>query len=131
MGLYASCCIIDDDELFSFRTKELIKDVNFCENVLTYSDGQNAIDGLIGLMVEGVTLPNLIFLDIQMPRRDGWSFLEEFVKLPSNVTNSVSIYITSSFADPEMLAKAKEYKVIKDFLVKPLTKEILLTIKKN
>ena len=125
MSLFSNCCIIDDDEFFSINSKRILKDVDFCDNILYYNGGQEALDGLIGLLVENISLPNVIFLDLNMPNRDGWSFLEEFEELPEEKIAHIHIYITSSFISPAFIEKAKKYKLVKDYIVKPLTESIL------
>ena len=66
MSVFSSCCIIDDDEFFSVSTKTTLKHYDFCDNILYYSEGQEAIDGLVGLLVENITLPDVIFLDLNI-----------------------------------------------------------------
>lgn len=128
MSIFSSCCIIDDDEFFSISSKRVLKQFDFSENILYYTGGQEALNGLIGLLVENIPLPNIIFLDLNMPRRDGWSFLEEFQDLPEDKIAHVQIYITSSFISPELIEKAKNYKLVKDYIVKPLTESAVKKI---
>ncbi|MEP2056319.1 MAG: response regulator [Maribacter litoralis] len=128
MSIFSSCCIIDDDEFFLVSTKTTLKHYDFCDNILYYSEGQEAIDGLVGLLVENITLPDIIFLDLNMPNRDGWSFLEEFEALPIDKIGHIQIYITSSFISPSFMEKAKKYKLVKDYLVKPLTEDAIKKI---
>jgi len=75
----------------------------------------------MNLLVENIPPPTIIFLDLNMPRRDGWSFLEEFQDLPEDKIAHVQIYITSSFISPELMKNAKNYSLVKDYIVKPLT----------
>jgi CheY-like chemotaxis protein len=128
MDAYKSCCIIDDDEFFAFNAKRLIKESGFAENVLWYSDGQRAIDGLVGLLIANINLPDIILVDLNMPNKNGWEFLDDFAALPVSKRSNVKIFIASSFISPELIEKAKDYNVIEDYLVKPLTEESLLHI---
>ena len=128
MDAYKSCCIIDDDEFFAFNAKRLIKESGFAENVLWYADGQRAIDGLVGLLIANINLPDIILVDLNMPNKNGWEFLDDFAALPVNKRSNVKIFIASSFISPEFIEKAKDYNVIEDYLVKPLTEESLLHI---
>ena len=128
MSIFSSCCIIDDDEFFSISSKNILKHHNFSDNILYYTGGQEALDGLIGLLVENIKLPDVIFLDLNMPNRDGWSFLEEFKDLPEDKIGHIKIYITSSFISPKYMEKAKDYKLVKDYIVKPLTESAVQKI---
>lgn len=125
MGVFSSCCIIDDDEFFVLSSKRILKQNDFSDNILYYTGGQEALDGLVGLLVENITLPTIIFLDLNMPNRDGWSFLEEFEEFPEEKINHIQIYITSSFISPTLIKKAKDHKLVKDYLVKPLTESVI------
>lgn len=125
MSKIGSCCIIDDDDFFAFNAKKLMKHVGFCENVLWYADGQEAIDNLVGLLIENIPLPEVILLDLNMPNKDGWAFLREFENIPENQRKNVKIYIVSSFVSPENLEKAKSFTSVESYLIKPLTEEVL------
>lgn len=128
MGIFSSCCIIDDDEFFALSGKNTLKQVNFSDTILYYSGGQEALDNLKGMLEDNITLPSVIFLDLNMPNGDGWSFLEEFKKLPKDKIDHIQIYITSSFISPEFIKKAKKNKLVKDYIVKPLTVEAVKKI---
>lgn len=105
-----------------------MKDIGFGENILWYTNGQEAIDGLIGLMIENIPLPEVIFLDLNMPKKDGWEFLEELQNIPLEQLKHTSIYITSSFISPEVMEKTKKYDRVHQYLVKPLTSKMLESI---
>lgn len=128
MSVFQNCCIIDDDDFFVFNAKRLMLDTQFTENVLCYSDGQLAIDGLVGMIIAQVELPDIIFLDLNMPNKNGWEFLEDFAALPFKQREHVKIYIISSFVSTDLIAKSKSYQLIASYLVKPLTKSSLDTI---
>ncbi|SNR57198.1 Response regulator receiver domain-containing protein [Maribacter sedimenticola] len=128
MGVFSSCCIIDDDEFFILSSKKTLQQIDFSTNILYYTNGQKALDGLVGLIVENIALPTIIFLDLNMPKRDGWSFLEEFEEFPEDKIKHIQIYITSSFISPSLIEKSKKYKLVKDYIVKPLTENALQKI---
>lgn len=128
MEAYHTCCIIDDDEFFAFNAKRLIIESGFADNVLWYSDGQRAIDGLVGLLIENIPLPEIILLDLNMPNKNGWEFLDEFSVLPLRQRENVHLFIASSFISPEFLEKAKGYDLVLEYIVKPLTKDSLQNI---
>lgn len=128
MGKFNSCCIIDDDEFFAFNAKRLMKETGFSENILSYTNGQEAIEGIIGLLIENIAIPEIILLDLNMPKKDGWEFLEELSRIPFKQRSNTSIYITSSFVSPENMERAKSYESVKQYIVKPLTSKILESI---
>lgn len=123
-----SCCIIDDDPIFIYGTKRLMKEIDFCDTILVYNNGQDALEGLLELSESGQKIPPYIFLDLNMPIMDGWEFLEEFSKIPSNKTKKTTIYIISSSVDPRDLEKVKNYKAVNNYILKPITPTDLETV---
>ncbi len=70
-------------------------------------------------------IPEIIFLDINMPVMNGWDFLEEFEKIKNSFKPLPRIFILSSTVDPEDYRKAKSFSTVADFISKPLMKEFL------
>lgn len=116
-------CIIDDDSIHVFGAKRAISLADFCKKVLVYKNGKDAFDRISQFFAMGKGIPELIFLDINMPVWDGWDFLDEFLKLPES--EKVSIIIMTSSVDPIDRKKASSYKQVSHFIVKPLTLEKL------
>ncbi|WP_281846187.1 response regulator [Olleya namhaensis] len=119
-------CLIDDDRIFIFAAKRILKATNFCNNFTIYNNGAEALTGLRDIIKSGNNIPDLILLDLNMPIMDGWQFLDEFVKIENS--KKITLYIVSSSIDPADTQKAKEYEQITDFIVKPITKDALTEI---
>lgn len=115
-------CIIDDDPIFVFGAKRLMQQADFCESVLVYTNGRVALDSL-RLIMESKNLdeiPELIFLDLNMPVLDGWGFLDEFTKI--STPRTILIYIVTSSISSFDKQKAKEYaQAVKEYVIKPIT----------
>ncbi len=125
MGKLNSSCIIDDDDIFIYGTKKIMKRIDFCDEILVFNNGQEAIDGLKLLVAQNKKLPNVIFLDINMPIMDGWEFLEDFIKIPNNNREHVTIYIISSSIDPMDIQKVQMYGLVNNYILKPIRIEDL------
>ncbi|RIV45658.1 response regulator [Flagellimonas pelagia] len=112
--------IVDDDPIHQFGMKVLLKKVKLSKEILVYHNGQEAIDALLDLMEKGGELPSIIFLDLNMPIKDGWGFLDDFVKIPHNNRRKVVVYVVSSSINPTDQERAKEYEVVSNYMVKPI-----------
>ncbi|WP_424003278.1 response regulator [Maribacter sp. IgM3_T14_3] len=120
-----TCCIIDDDPIFVYGTKRIIKEVNFAASILVYNDGQEALDGLTKLCIANEPLPDVIFLDLNMPILNGWEFLDEFKNCKSKRSKKIVIYIISSSVDPRDLERVKNYDQVDTYILKPITPDDL------
>ncbi|WP_299321519.1 response regulator [uncultured Maribacter sp.] len=135
MNKVQTCCIIDDDPIFVYGTKRIIKEVDFATSILVYSNGQEALDGLTKLCMAREPLPEVIFLDLNMPILNGWEFLDEFKNCKSKRSKKIIIYIISSSVDPRDLERVKNYEQVDTYILKPITPndlaKILGTITEN
>ncbi|MFV8226850.1 response regulator [Christiangramia aquimixticola] len=117
-------CIIDDDPIFVFGTKKIMKLANFCNSFMVFHNGEEALDKLKPIIESnGTALPDVILLDLNMPIMDGWEFLDEFIKIPSQ--KEITIYIVTSSIDPHDIERAKDYDKISNYLIKPISSEKL------
>jgi len=116
-------CIIDDDKIFTYVLTKQMKVVDFCENLLVFHNGLEAVKYLKPILESPEVLPDVILLDLNMPIMDGWQFLDEFVKF--KVTKKITVYIVSSSIDVTDHAKAATYKAISNFYIKPISRENL------
>ena len=120
-----STCIIDDDPIFIYGTKRIMKEVDFSDSILVYENGQEAIEGLIALNDSGEALPSVIFLDLNMPIMNGWEFLDQFIQIPNHNIENIVVYIISSSIDPRDLERVKNYRIVSNYILKPITPEDL------
>jgi CheY-like chemotaxis protein len=114
--------LIDDDSIFNLIHTKTIEKVKFAQNVIAFDDPLNALKKLKELKnTNPKTLPDLIFLDINMPVMDGWQFLEELKNLSIAGLEHCKVIILSSSIDPSDIKKSKQYTMVYDFISKPLT----------
>ena len=115
--------IIDDDKLTVKLMGILISKNDFCEEIESFYDAQKAILKLKQNVGNNAILPDAILLDLNMPIMDGWQFLDEFISLP--ITKEIQIFIMTSSIDPADIEMATTYKVVKDYIMKPITTQKL------
>jgi CheY-like chemotaxis protein len=118
--------LVDDDHVLIMLVKLLIKKHEHFETCKEFYNGKTAFDHLLDSIKNDDPLPDVIFLDINMPVMDGWEFLEALIKL--NLPIEIPVYIVTSSIDPSDLIKAKTYSLVKDYIMKPVTMQKLSEI---
>ena len=99
-----SAVIVEDSRLARNELKELIKQY---PNINLVGEAENVDDGVI--LIEK-NKPDLLFLDINMPEKDGFQLLEELDEVPI-------VIFTTAF--DEYAIKSFEYNAL-DYLMKPI-----------
>jgi CheY-like chemotaxis protein len=121
-----SVCIIDDDSIYLMLARRLITKHNLSDSIVEYTDGRDAFNELKAALDAGAQLPDVIFLDVNMPIWDGWDFLDEFVKL--NRSYFPEVYIVTSSTHSFDREKAATYAQVKRCITKPIELEDLQAI---
>ncbi|WP_149276231.1 response regulator [Pareuzebyella sediminis] len=85
--------LADDDEDDRFLFSEAIDEIDIRTKLSLFNHGQELMDYL---NLPKVVLPNLIFLDLNMPIKNGMQCLTEIRKNPTLRDIAIAIYSTSS-----------------------------------
>lgn len=119
--------IIDDDPITVFGIRKMLQAMEVAGSIHTFANGQEALEAIRARKDAGRRLPEVIFLDINMPIMDGWQFLDAFLKLP--VANRIRVNIVTSSIDPADLEHFRRYKArtshILEYRNKPLRRSDL------
>lgn len=125
-------CIIDDDDIYQFTTAHLLKKMDLVNKIILFSNGLKAINFLKEEIGNIENIPDVLFLDINMPVMDGWEFLEEYLRIKPMIPKTVAIYMVSSSVDEKDVLKAKSISALSGYLVKPISsqniREVILEI---
>lgn len=117
--------LVDDNDTDNFISKRVIELTKFAENIVVRNSGKSALEYLEDEKDNDANLPNLIFLDINMPIVDGFVFLYEFEKFPNNIKEKTKIIILSSSDNKRDIDRIINNDYVIKFLTKPLTTETL------
>jgi CheY-like chemotaxis protein len=83
-----------------------------------------AEDGAAGLIRAGTDLPDLVLLDLNMPKLDGWEVCRLLKKDPKTKAIPI-VMMTASETTPEDAAHALKLGAA-EYLVKPFVREVLI-----
>lgn len=111
-------CIIDDDEIYLFMMSRKLHMINPEIAIYSYSNGKKAARAFQNMEPED--LPDIIFLDINMPVMDGWEFMDFYNRTTTDNSKEISVYMVSSSLYPGDIHKAKEIENISGYLTKPV-----------
>ncbi len=113
--------IIDDDKLYQFGMKRMLEHIATETEIIQFYNGLQAIEYLQQNKDHRNLLPDVIFLDINMPVMNGWQFLDAFVNLHLHPEQRITIYMVTSSVDNAEILKAASYKEIKNYIIKPIS----------
>jgi CheY-like chemotaxis protein len=99
--------LVDDDKVFQLTTLRTIQAAKLTDRILQFENGEEALSFLKEHAAESESLPDYIFLDINMPFVDGWMFLEDYATLKTGLKKDISIYMVSSSIDPRDVNRAR------------------------
>jgi CheY-like chemotaxis protein len=119
--------IVDDSDTDAFIHARILERIKRVKEIHTASNGRQALDLLTQYSQHVKPLPQIIFLDLNMPIMDGFAFVEAFRKTPLNAKENVKIVIVTSSSSQGDMLKAKELG-IQNFMIKPMTEEKFLKV---
>jgi len=126
--MYKSVMLVDDNEIDNIINEKIIEANSFADQVMVFQTGQEALDYLGENQDNQDTLPEIVFLDINMPIMDGFQFLEDFEKFSDTVLEKCKIIMLSSSISPKDIDRAASSKYVKKYLNKPLNARYLEAI---
>jgi CheY-like chemotaxis protein len=120
--------LVDDNHADNCYHKIVINDMNITKRIEVALDGEEALK-LLDQKKENP--PELIFLDINMPKVNGWEFLEAYQSLPDKRKAKTVIIMLSTSDNPKDLERTKQIKEVGGYKIKPLTVEMMEGILKQ
>ena len=109
--------LVEDSPDDQFMGKEMFRRVIGDIDVVSVYDGTEALEQL----AKEDFSPDLILLDINMPRMNGLQFLEKYNRNDDPNIPPVVVMLTSSEQESDK-SKSLSYPCVKDYFIKPLRK---------
>ncbi len=120
--------LVDDNETDNFISEKIIEMSNFADKIIAMDSGSSALEYLQANANNEENIPDIIFLDINMPFVDGFVFLFEFEKFNSLIKSKSKIVILSSSDNKKDIDRIVDNPYVINYVVKPLSPEALKKI---
>jgi CheY-like chemotaxis protein len=120
--------LIDDSDIDLFIQRRFLEVYNFSDELVLYKSAEDALDWLHGINGEGA--PDVIFLDLNMPESDGFSFLQSFIALPEKIKTKSKIVVLTSSNSLKDREQAFSFENVIQFITKPLKQSDIEELKR-
>ena len=119
--------LVDDEPSTHFLHKRVISKAAPDAMTVSVMNGRDAMNFILRARVNQETCPTHIWLDLQMPQLDGWSFLEEYMALGDREC-APSVTIVTSSPNPKDKLRALSNPCVQAYVEKFVTTEECKTL---
>jgi two-component system nitrate/nitrite response regulator NarL len=121
--------LIDDSDIDLFIQRRFLEVYNFSDQLTQYKSAEEALRWLEKLNGHEPA-PDVIFLDLNMPEVDGFSFLNTFRNLPKKIVEKSKIVVLTSSNSAKDREQAFSFSNVVQFITKPLKQSDIDELKK-
>ena len=125
---YNLALLVDDNEIDNFINERMITSSGFAKKVIVKTSSDDAIKYLTDHEDEEDLLPEVVFLDLNMPVKDGFVFLSDFKATNALVRKKCKVVVLSSSISPEDINRASTDPHVFKYVNKPLSEKYLEAI---
>jgi CheY-like chemotaxis protein len=111
---------IDDDPIDHFLMKHILRDKNYFDTTTYTIYGSLVLDYIEENKSEPEKLPDVIFLDLNMPQFNGWEFLDRMEQIHAQLDKDIQVYILISSVMPADKETSARYSFVNEFISKPI-----------
>lgn len=122
--------IIDDDALNSLQFKMIIKYDENCEEETTpITVGEKGLDFMdLARFMPKAPANTILVKEVNIPNATMWQFLDRVNKFPKEMKDRFKIYVLSSSNDNNDRELVMSHPMVKGYLVKPMSREMIMDI---
>ena len=121
--------IVDDDQFSNFLSKMVLAKLLGDAEVKDFVNPELALEYIkTDFNPKQREEKTILLIDINMPTLTGWEFLDEFKTFAEPLKNQFNIFMLSSSINPDDILRAKQHALVKDFIEKPLNKDMVSKI---
>lgn len=121
--------LIDDEDVNHFILDNLLRLGGFGSELIYQRSVDDGLEYLKSCIDTGELLPDTIFVDLEMPIRKGWEFLDEYKHIYMEFQPDCKVFVFTSSIISNDIERAKTYEEVEDYLSKPISIELLKEIK--
>lgn len=115
--------LVDDSSIDNYVNKKVLLRYEFATEVVTYTNSRKALRDILKFRNGDQTgMPDVIFLDLNMPEIDGYEFMQSFHLLPDELKEKMKVVILTSSINPKDAEICGKHPSVLTFLHKPLVK---------
>lgn len=125
--------LVDDNEIDNIINQKMIESCGKAKVVYTHTSAKSALEFLKSLekLPEAIRLtavPEVLFLDINMPIMDGFQFLAEFETFSEKIKKRCKVVLLTTSMNPNDQQAANENPHVSKYFHKPLTEEMIMDL---
>jgi two-component system, NarL family, nitrate/nitrite response regulator NarL len=126
-SLVEKTILIDDSDIDLFIQRRFLEVYNFSDTLVLYNSAEEALGCLKEMKADAA--PDVIFLDLNMPEIDGFSFLNNFKNLPQEVLDKCKIVVLTSSNSAKDREQAFSFNNVIQFITKPIKQSDIENLK--
>lgn len=128
MNNFKLLIFVDDDLASNYYHEYILKDSEIVDETKSFISSIDALKYLQNTISDATKkLPDLIFLDLNIPEINGWDFVKEFVKI--DLKKHPKIVLLSNSSNPKDKLAAENCNEVLELINKPLTIEYLESLR--
>lgn len=118
---FDTVCVIEDNPIDVLLIEQAITHSNFAREILVFEGPEMALNWFKSLNPETDQIPEVIFLDLNMPKYNGFELIDKMSQeVNPSIFKKCQFSILTSSSDPNDVIKSNTYKNVMAYITKPI-----------